>query len=225
MGEIDVNHPCRGKSCEECETCLFDVDIFKDGVKPNKKINLESCNFCDSLIRNYVGDYTPQFNACCGRCIIDYGEYSRPRTIVFKVGASVDIKVPSWCPRERGIFKEQIPYKLLNKDNKQLSLPYKDDDKPKKPLTYTEKKELIEDYVKSNQIKPHLKWDEIEVGSVYVLPKFLTISRKVIKVMDKLERSIRFVEIEDDGKESTYSQTLWKDDIDAAFLVKLKSIR
>ena len=37
MTEFGQGHPCAGKDCRECETCIFDEDLFIDKVQPNKR--------------------------------------------------------------------------------------------------------------------------------------------------------------------------------------------
>lgn len=250
---LDPNHPCVGKSCEECETCIFDMDI--DEIQPSRKSPLkaanncgqlvkcftgyqcdscefneyknnsdmnECCNKCPNLIKNFLGDDRLVFNACCGKVIIDYGEYTRPRVIKYKTGQMLQIDTPDWCPKKNGIDKQVL--KPIDKDEyadetngKVLLLPSQTS-APRtdyKHMSYYDKKEEMRKFTR------HLTWDEIKENEVFVVPKILNQSRKVFRVVSKTNGLLRYCEIDEDGKEKTFCGTLYPSDIELVFITKL----
>ena len=82
-------------------------------------------------------------------------------------------------------------------------------------LTYTEKRERMKNLPK------HLKWEELKEGEIYVIPKILYQSRKVIKIVFKTENLIRCSEIDEKGEESTILSSIYPTDIDLCLLQKL----
>lgn len=249
------NHPCAGKSCNDCETCIFDVDIddiqpkanpmspqcgqlvkcftgyqcedceFREEKKETKNNNImnnETCNICQSLIKNYVGDGRLVFNACCGKVIIDYTSFTRPRVIKYKTGQMLAIETPEWCPKKHGIDKQvlkPIAGESYSDENEitQRSLPARvaPSAQETRPMTYYERREKLKTLPK------HLAWDEIQENGVYVIPKLLSQARKVVKVIMKTENLIRTVEINEHGDESTYSSTIYPNDLETVFITKI----
>ena len=199
-------HPCHGLDCRECETCIFDEDLFAE--KDRKKNSMESneCGYCSSLVKNYFGDDKLQFEACCNRSIVNYNSYTKPRTIIAKCGPMLPIKTPAWCPKKRGVIKESIQYK--GEENKEKPKSVKD-------LTYSEKKELL------MSLPKHLEWDEIEEGGIYVIPKILSQDRKVVRVVVKSDNIIRYSEIDEYGEEGRALTSIYPRDIDTVFITKL----
>lgn len=208
----NTNHPCYGLDCKECDTCIFDVDLFKEDKMKN------TCNDCSSLVRNYIGENRLQFNACCDRCIINYVSYSRPRNIQYKVGNMLDIIRPTWCPKERGVTKE---YKSYTEVNSMASTPTTTPPAlpaatpSKKFLTYSEKREML------MKLPKRTEWEDINEGDVYVIPKIMSQSRKVIRVVVKTDSCVRYLDIDEFGKESTVCSSMYKSDIDSVFITKL----
>lgn len=210
------SHPCYGLDCKDCEKCIFDVDLFNEDNKMK-----ETCNKCPSLIRNYTSNDRVQFNACCDRSIINYVTYSRPRNIQYKVGPMLDIITPSWCPKARGITKEYKTYSEIS------SLPSTTSTtpppapltvvqpEPKKILTYQEKRDGM------LKLPKRTSWEEIEEGEVYVIPKILYQSRKVVRVVFKSDTCIRCSEIDEFGNESKTCSSVYPSDIDSVFITKL----
>lgn len=249
-------HPCRGKSCDQCATCIFDVDIddiqpkskqipsqcgqlvkcftgyqcedceYKDFKEDKKMITpTETCNKCQDLVKNFIGDGRLVFNACCGRVSIDYGDYSRPRVIKYKTGQMLAIDTPDWCPKKHGISKQVLKpigeTNPIDKDKTRASLPARvappsqTTVQESKPLTYYERRERLKTLPK------HLEWDEIKENSVYVIPKILSQARKVVKIVMKTDSLIRAVEINEHGVESTYCSTIYPNDLETVFITKL----
>lgn len=244
----DMNeHPCKGKLCEDCETCIFDVDI--DAVQPIKNAKTvksdnscgqlarcfsgmnacetcefnefkdntmtKYCNDCPYMIKNFIDDDKLAFNACCGKVIIDYGEYSEPRLIKKRGGLLLNIDTPEWCPKKNGIDKQVLKpvgrYDYKDVQDEQ-STPSKVETTRK--LTYYEKRDALK------KLPRHLEWDEIKENEVFVIPKILTQPRKVIRVIFKTNSMIRYSEINDKGTESNYYSTIYPSDIEAIFITK-----
>lgn len=208
----DTILPCNGKSCNDCNECIHDVDLFNNN--DNMK---ETCNNCESLIRNYKGSDRVQFNACCSRCIISYANGNRPRTIEFNTGPMLDIKRPEWCPKAKGFTKIYEGYNAQETPSKstQMCLPPPPPKTEKKVLTYSEKRELL------LKLPKRLEWSEIEEGGVYVIPKILSQSRKVVRVVVKTDTLIRCSEIDEFGKESQVCSSIYPNDIESVFITKL----
>jgi hypothetical protein len=268
-------HPCHGKTCDQCTTCIFDVDIddiqpkskpmpsqcgqlvkcftgyqcedceYKDFKEDKKMITpKETCNKCQDLIKNFIGDGRLVFNACCGRVTIDYGDYTRPRVIKYKTGQMLQIDTPDWCPKKNGISKQvlkpvasdstmvdenEITKRLTPTTTQVNNHPSNEDDDydddeynynptpttQTKPLTYYEKKERLK------KMPPHLSWDDIKEGDVYVIPKILTQARKVVRIVMKTDTMLRCSEINEFGEESKCCTSVYPSDIEMVFITNI----
>lgn len=216
----NTNHPCYPKDCKDCEICIFDEDLFKDKKMKNKEL----CNNCESLLKHYVQKNDIQFNAACGKSFILFDRTERPRNIKYKVGPMLDIEAPYWCPKKKGVTKEYADYDSILKEDKEheesmaehkespATPPKKEE---KKVLTYYEKKELL------MKLPRRVEWDDIEEGEVYVIPKLLYQSRKVVRIVIKTESLIRCSEIDEFGKENQICTSIYPKDIESIFLTKL----
>jgi hypothetical protein len=69
-----------------------------------------------------------------------------------------------------------------------------------------------------NKIKHHLKWEELEVGGKYHIPRIMTINRMDIVVTSKGEDSLKFKLL--NSTTDTTEKTMHKTSIFARFLVK-----
>ena len=214
------NHPCYGMSCNECETCIFDRDIFADDKpkKENMYLN-ESCHLCGNLIKNYIGEDRLRFNACCGRSLIGFNSYSRPRVIKAATGPMVPLPPPEWCPKKRGVTKEYITSTEAEQDLVRKCLPAPSTATQNivqnRPMTYSERREKL------MALPKRLEWDEIEEGGVYVIPKILSQARKVVRVVMKTDDILRCSEIDEFGKESQVLTSVYPRDIDVVFITKV----
>lgn len=221
--EINPNHPCAGKNCNECESCIFDQDLFLDKNQSKKDMDAcTSCHLCPNLVKNYTGDDRIRFNACCGRYTIIFNTYSRPRIIKANTGPMLPLTPPDWCPRNRGITKMCVSSEALAQDvNKalpapsQVSTPTEPVVKTYKTMTYTERREKL------MELPKHLTWDEIEEDGIYVIPKILSQSRKVVRVVMKSDTLLRCSEIDEYGKESQVLCSIYPRDIDTVFITKV----
>ena len=228
----NVNHPCYGMSCEDCTTCRFDVDLFKDGVLPTekkkqtKKENKHNnemkpiCNYCGFLIKNYLDDERRFFNACCTKRMIDNGDVKRPMVIDFNTYEMADIERPNWCPihpmgeeREEGTSQLALPCKVEGEHtNEETTVP----NKPFKEMTYTEKREAFK------QLPKRLEWDDIKEGEYYLIPRIMTTPRKIVHVELKTENCLRCHEVSEyTGTEYSYVTNIFSNDIEAAVIVEL----
>ena len=217
----NINHPCYGMNCNECETCKFDKDLFVENKKNNQYMdNYDSCEYCSSLIKNYIGDDRLQFNACCGRCMVTFNTYLRPRIIKAKTGPMLPLPTPDWCPKKRGVTTEYLTASELQNEVKSLPSPStvstaNSNTEINKPMTYSEKRE------KMMQLPKHIEWNDIKEGDVYVIPKILHQSRKVVRVVIKTESLLRCSEIDEYGKESQVLTSVYPRDIDMVFITKV----
>ena len=207
-------HPCRGKDCKDCETCIFDEDLFIDKVQPNKKNNnmcsRRLCNECVNLTRSYEMRESGRFDAACKIVTYEALGTSRPRRIDFNLSAGQTIVAPSWCPLK------------INAETKPLGLPtpsqVSNTPKPTGELTYTERRERMKSLPK------HIEWDDIQEGKVYVIPKILSQARKIVKVIAKTEMCCSCHEIsETTGNEYQYNCSVYPSDLDAVFITELRN--
>ena len=227
MTEFGLGHPCRGKDCRECETCIFDEDLFIDKVQPNKRKDIMSsnlCNFCANLEKSFEHREPGRFDAACRAVTYDTWSCSRPRRIDYNLSQTQDIVRPTWCP-------------MNNPNNKHMALPSPNQvstplvppytPKPqnieelrKKSvnlLTYSEKRELMK------ELPRHLEWDEIEEGKTYVIPKIMNQLRKIVKVSSKTSGVCVCHEInESTGNEYSYSCNIYPSDLDAVFITEFR---
>jgi hypothetical protein len=67
----------------------------------------------------------------------------------------------------------------------------------------------------------HIEWCDIQEDEVYVIPKILSQSRKVIRVVCKNDNFLRYSEIDEYGNESHTLSSIYPKDIDAVFMTKL----
>lgn len=217
----NINHPCYGMNCNECETCKFDRDLFVEHKKSNQHMdNCNSCEYCGNLIRNYIGEEKLKFNACCGRVLINIGNTDRPRIIKANTGHMLPLPTPDWCPKKRGVTKEYLTTSELQNEVRSLPSPStvstaNSNTEINKPMTYSERRE------KMMQLPKHIEWDDIEEGGVYVIPKILHQSRKVVRVVVKTESLLRCSEIDEYGKESQVLTSVYPRDIDMVFITKV----
>lgn len=222
--EINPNHPCADKDCKECESCIFDQDLFLNKNQSKKDMEAcTSCHLCPNLVKNYVGDDMIRFNACCGRYTIMFSTYSRPRVIKANAGPMLPLTPPDWCPRNRGITKMCVSSEGFAKDIARalpavVSTPKQSVEpevKTYKTMTYTERREKL------MELPKHLTWDEIEEDGIYVIPKILSQSRKVVRVVMKSDTLLRCSEIDEYGKESQVLCSIYPRDIDTVFITKV----
>ena len=211
--DCNPNHPCAGKICNECESCIFDEDLFLD-----KKHNMDkctSCHLCGNLIKNYIDDDKLQFNACCGRFMVLFNTYSRPRLIKAKTGHMLSLTPPEWCPKNNGITNVSIPHSDLIKSLPSPSQVSTASEPITKTMTYTERREKI------MSLPKRLAWKDIKEGEIYVIPKILYQARKVVRVIMKSDTLIRCSEIDEYGKESQTLTSVYPSDIDTVFITKV----
>ena len=227
MADIQEGHPCRGMDCKDCETCRFDVELFPDGVQPNKKIkeNMAEkrlCNNCVNLERIYEMRSGGRFDAACKVCLFEAFDQKRPRRIDFNVGANSDIVAPNWCP----LIEGGKPFGLPSPSTVSSARPKPQETGPRPStvptpsptgeLTYTEKRERMK------LLPKHLEWDDIKEGSTYLIPKIMSQSRKIVKVITKTDMCCSCHEIsETTGNEYQYLCSVYPTDLDAVFITEI----
>lgn len=216
-----MEHPCQGKKCNECETCIYDVELFVEKPMESQTNTSNYCHFCKDLIKNYIGDDRSKFNACCNRVLINLSNGQRPRIIAANIYQTDIINKPTWCPKERGVNKEYYTTnELSNTIRRSLPSPstvstnVNTNSNITRPMTYSEKREKL------MSLPKHLAWEEIEEGEIYVIPKILSQSRKLVKIIMKTDFIIRCVEIDENGEEKQYLTSIYPKDIDTVFITK-----
>ena len=199
---------CNGLSCENCETCKFDEDLFIPKNQSMKPI----CNYCEYLVKNFLGDDRRFFNACCSKNLVDCGSYVRPMTIEYHTFQMADIERPFWCP-----IKEKETSLTLPKKIEAVTVKT-EEKKPFSSLTFSEKKEFIK------TLTPITKWEDIKVDHYYVIPKLASTTKKIIRVETKTDNLIRCHEISEySGTEYSTITTIHNDDAELNLIVELRN--
>lgn len=222
MGNFQEGHPCAGKDCIECETCIFDRDLFADNITPNEreKQNVNSknnmsesrlCNNCVNLCRNYDKCDIGCFDASCKVVTYEAFGEKRPRRIDFNLKPNQSIVSPSWCP-----LKGTTPPPGLPAPSQVTTRPRPQDTGPYS--SYTDRRE------KMKGLRKHIDWDDIKEGGIYVIPKILSQARKIVKVITKTNMCCTCHEISEyTGNEYSYNCTLYPSDLDAVFITELRN--
>ena len=226
MDNFGEGHPCRGKDCLQCETCIFDRDIFEDGITPNeraKKLTKSNnmcgerlCNNCVNLARYYEHCVDGHFDAACKATSYQaFGEV-RPRRIAYSLAMNQDVHCPNWCP-----LKDSKAQLLLPSQSQVSSRPRPQDTGPRSstttqvPTTYSDRREMMK------SLRRHIEWENIEEGKMYVIPKILNQARKIVKVITKTNMSCICHEISEyTGNEYNYNCTVYPSDLDAVFITE-----
>lgn len=87
------DHPCNGKTCKDCVTCIFDEPI------PDKPIDMRlRCDECGYLVTSY-NESGRTFTASCAKCLINTNNVSRARVIERGIEAGSKVFRPEWCPK------------------------------------------------------------------------------------------------------------------------------
>jgi len=119
MPFFSKDHPCNGKTCKDCETCIFDEPI------PDKPIGTRlRCDECGYLMISY-NESGKTFTASCAKWLIDTDSVSRARVIERGVDADRQVFRPDWCPKvATAVPTDTQPYnEYTEKRRKILALP------------------------------------------------------------------------------------------------------
>ena len=220
---------CGKIDCSLCETCIYDVDLFPEGVSTEKKIKTTEntmmkpiCNYCGYLTKSFNGTGRRFFNACCMKKLVETGNVKRPMVIEYQTYEMANIERPDWCPM---LANNSGNNETITPSQNQLSLPNKTEEdkekentiqKPFKELTYFEKKEVLK------TLTPRLKWEDIKENGYYLIPKIMTTPKKIIHIESKNEECIRCHEVSEITKaEFSYVTTIHPEDVEAVFIVEL----
>lgn len=218
MTDFQEGHPCRGKDCKDCETCIFDEDLFLDKVQPNKITNMcnrRLCNECVNLTRSYEMRSGGRFDAACKIVTYEALGTSRPRRIDFNISVGQSIVAPCWCPLRENAQQLGLPSpsQVSTRPKPQETGPH-----PSTELSYAERRE------KMKELPKHLEWDDIKEGGIYIIPKILSQARKIVKVITKTEMCCSCHEIsETTGNEYQYTCSVYPSDLDAVFITELRN--
>lgn len=220
-------HPCAGKDCLQCETCIFDRDLFEDGITPNERVtknnkvnnnmcsNSRLCNECINLLRDYEHCSEGKFDAACKAMSYTAFNVTRPRRIDYNLLPNQDISSPTWCP-----LKNTAAQLLLTAEpSSTRPLPQNTGPRPSTttPSTTYDRRE------KMKELRKHLAWDDIKEGNMYVIPKILDKSRKVVRVITKTPMSCICHEISEyTGAEYTYNCMVYPSDLEAIFITEMR---
>ena len=223
MSEFQEGHPCLGKNCTECETCIFDRELFPDNIKPNERENKKqsnnmcdnkNCNECVHLVKDTTHCSLDHFDASCKMVFYEAFGEKRPRRIDYNISINQDIARPHWCPLNGGSSSQlALPSQVTHKPNPQQTGPTSS---TPAYTSYSDRRE------KMKELKSHLSWDEIQEGKVYVIPRILSQSRKIVKVITKTNLSCICHEISEyTGNEYQYNSTFYPSDLDAVFITEI----
>ena len=230
MTEFGEGHPCAGKDCHECETCIFDRELFPDGVTPNEELknktlnnmcnNSKICNNCPNLSKHYEHCDNGRFDAACDLVSYEAFGVSRPRRIDYNLAPNQSIASPNWCPFRATSSQTPPPppSQVTHRPNPQETGPQNNAQKCLPAYTsYSDRRE------KMKELRPHVSWDEIEEGKIYVIPRILSQSRKIVKIITKTDLSCICHEISEyTGNEYTYNSTFYPSDLDAVFITEMR---
>lgn len=221
MTDFQEGHPCKGKDCKDCETCIFDRDLFEDGVTPNEREKNKktdsmcnrTCNECVNLVRSYEYCQSGRFDAACK--VVSYTAFnqSRPRRIDYNLSPNQSIASPNWCPL------------LANNSKPPMALPSQS--RPTTPMgadivTPPTSTPIYTKREKMKELQKHIEWKDIEEGKVYLIPKILTQARKIVKVITKTDMCCTCHEISEyTGNEYTYNCSFYPSDLDAVFITEI----
>ena len=195
-------HPCIGKDCSMCETCIYDEPLENLYSKKTEDLSPgNSCNYCGYLIKQYNGANDTIFNACCSKSVIETENARRPRTIDFRLTDVMLIKKPFWCPK---LKEETRGTESFNASNKER-------------LTYNEKKDKLK------SLPPQLNWNQLTVGKKYVVPSILGRKRKLLTLIAKTDFTLVFKDIKPNGQISDEITNIFKSDIETNFIVEYKN--
>ena len=200
-GEV---HPCLGKDCMQCETCIYDRPLEDVLPKPKEHKTVppnRNCNYCGYLIKQFKDRGDTIFNACCSKVRIEASTYSRPRTIDFRLKEGDDIETPHWCPKLKEATRLSSEPKHVSSDTN---------------ITYTERRNRLK------ALPPHLDWNQITPGKTYLIPSILGRKRKLLIVKYKTEFTLVCNEILDNGNTADFITNIFKTDIDTNFIVEYK---
>jgi len=222
MFGIGGDNPCEGKDCRDCETCIWDRDIFHEEAEPKEKVNVNlkdmcdkrvKCNGCPNLIRDYDHCVEDRFDAACRAVHYEAFDVTRPRRIDYNIGPNQDIMIPSWCPlKPKSTLGLPTPSQVTTRPYPQQTGP-----SSQTSPTYTKREKMKE-------LRKHIEWADIEEGKIYLIPKILTQSRKLVKVITKTNMSCTCHEISEyTGNEYNYNCSFYPSDLDAVFITELKT--
>ena len=200
---FNEDHPCHGKSCMDCETCIFDEPIFDDN---EKKMVTGLCNECGYLVKKYVfGEGSRCYDATCGKHLIMTSNIQRERVIQRGVFGNVAITAPDWCPK-----KAELP---IRSKETQLTLP----PPPAKPYHYDE---LIERRNKMKELPSVYSWKDLKEGDICVIPTLLRQKRKIVVIREKTDYVLKCTELNENLEYQSKVVNIYSNDIDANFIVK-----
>lgn len=196
---FNEDHPCHGKSCSDCETCMFDEPI------PDRSLNiLPRCTDCGYLIKSYNSkEGIRVYDALCSKHMIVTGSVERARTIQRNVANKDGIVYrPDWCPKVATADPKPI-----------LSLPA-----PTKPVTYDD---YFEKRNKMKELPPMMDWHTLKAGDMCVVPRILRQKRKVLLIKEKTDYVLKCVELNEKFEPTSTFTNIYSNDIDVNFIVKL----
>ena len=197
---FNEDHPCYGKSCNDCEVCMFDEPILSD----TEKI-LPRCNECGYMIKSYAYGGTQIYNATCGKHIIMTDSIERPRVIQRNVvGNHTAVYRPDWCPKICSVAPTTPT---------QLALPATIN----RPVTYDD---YYEKRNKMKELPSVCDWKDIKEGDICVVPRILRQRRKIVLVKDRNEYVLKCVELDDNLQATSTFINIYSNDIDVKFIVK-----
>ena len=231
MTEFGEGHPCIGKNCIECETCIFDRELFPDRVTPNEELknktsnnmcnNSNTCNNCPNLSKHYEHCDIGHFDAACGLVSYEAFGVSRPRRIGYNLSPNQTIVSPNWCPLKSSNSQTTPPpppSQVTHRPNPQQTGPQASQQKCLPAYTsYSDRRE------KMKELKRHVDWEDIEEGKIYVIPRILNQTRKIVRVITKTNLSCICHEISEyTGNEYQYNSTIYPSDLDAVFITEMR---
>lgn len=166
-------------------------------MENNKIENL--CDYCGYLIKDYSSKNKGEYIACCGKC----WENGLPKIISRTIKSGEKVCPPFWC------------HKLVG-DKKKGELVATSS--PQQPQTNSSSTETKRD--KIGRLPTHLKWDDIEEGTTYVIPPIMNQKLRVVRVDSKTDYCIRCFALNSNMQADGSVYNIYKRDLDMIFIVK-----
>lgn len=152
------------------------------------------------------------FKACCDIFFLKTSVSIKPRTVSFRAYPNLLIKQPEWCPLKPENRNKPKVHDITN--------VMSENSKKKEP----EKAKSLEETAKefAQRLARRTAWETIKVGAEYVIPRIDLKPCKVVRVVEKSENIVKMKEVDSNGIVTSYSNVVYKDDIEAKLMAPHK---
>ena len=144
----------------------------------------------------------------CAKCSVFFIKTSvglNPRTVSFRTYPSDKIVPPIWCPLKEENKGKPCVFDIRSAYEQEKDKKIKEENKEEAALKMARKR---------------TPWTDIEVGELYVLPQMLGKACRVVLVEERNAAFLKYKEVNEYGGLTSYTSTLFKDDVECNFIVK-----